>query len=101
MEVKDYAKYVLMNMPKASCGNALNITSKFNDGLYKFDEFLNELVIHTNDYYSNKVLTQEQYYDIIALINSTLKKYNSGIKYSKVFIYDDFIIDFWRIIHGY
>lgn len=101
MEVAEFAKHVIDNMHKATVGNALNIALKLdNPEFYSFKVFLNEM-----EKYCYQVLqdgfNKQKCYCIFALINKTLKKYNSEIKYNKTFIINDFVIDLWRIMNEY
>lgn len=99
MEVNEFAKFVIDNMHKATVGNALNIALKLdNPEYYAFDSFLIEL-----EKYCTTILqdgfNKNKCYSIFTLINNTLNKYNSPIKYNKTFIINDFIIDLWRIMN--
>ena len=50
MTVKDFAKYVIDNMSRASLANSLNIATKLdNPEYYSFIEFLNEIVLYVNE----------------------------------------------------
>ena len=50
MTVKDFAKYVIDNMSRASLANSLNIATKLdNPEYYSFIEFLNEIVSYVNE----------------------------------------------------
>lgn len=100
MEVYDYARYVIVNMHRASISNALNISNKFED-TYKFDDFLLNLQKAAKDInQESTVLSNDCLVDILSCINKSLKLYKSPIKYSKIFIIDDFIISIWKILNN-
>lgn len=102
MEVNEFAKYVVDNMCRATVGNALNIVNKFNgpEAIYKFEDFIVEMEKYINklvaDNYDKNIC-----YKVFTLINKTMAKYNSTVKYNKTFILNDFIIDLWRTMNGH
>lgn len=100
MDVKEYAKFVIDNMCRATVGNALNIVSKLDDPeFYKFEDFAVELQKYVVTLLSSD-FNKDKCYAVLSLISATLKKYRSNIKYNKTFILNDFIIDLWRILNG-
>ena len=101
MEVKDFAKYVIDNMHRASLVNALNISNKLDtDGYYKFEEFINCIVEYINECLSNKRIESFDAYNILISSNDWLKMYKSEFNYNKQMIIDNYIIDLWEIING-
>lgn len=101
MDVRDYAKYTIDNLSRATLSNALNISSKLDvQGGYLFTDFANNIYSYTITLLDSGKLNVNKCYDILSITNSALKKYNSNIKYNKLFIKDDYIINLWRVING-
>ena len=101
MEVKDFAKYVIDNMHRASLANALNIPNKLDtEGYYKFEEFVNNIVNYINESLSNNHIDKTEAYNILIYSNDWLKMYKSEFNYNKQMIIDNYIIDLWEIING-
>jgi hypothetical protein len=99
MRVDEYAKYVINNMNRATLGNALNISNKFNSE-YNFIEFLNFINTYIEDVMVSKLLQKDKCYNILYLSNKAFKMYNSDFNYNKTFIIDDFIIELWQVLNG-
>ena len=101
MNVKDYAKYVVDNMSRATIGNALRIGLKLDveDG-YNFLEFLKEIELYITTLVSQNKYDKNKCYAICTIISEATRKYNSNINYTKKYIINDFIIDLWKIIEG-
>ena len=101
MNVKDYAKYVVDNMSRATIGNALRIGLKLDveDG-YNFLEFLKEIELYITTLVSQNKYDKNKCYAIFTIISEATRKYNSNINYTKKYIINDFIIDLWKIIEG-
>lgn len=101
MDVKEFAKFVIDNMCRATIGNALNIVNKLdNPEYYNFEEFIVELQKYVASLLTTD-FSKDKCYSILSLISTTVKKYRSNIKYNKTFILNDFIIDLWRIMNGH
>lgn len=101
MEVNEFAKFVLDNLTRATIGNTLNISNKLDcSDYYKFTDFLEEI-----QKYTEKLLLdgfdKNKCYEILVLVNKTLKKYKSEVKYNKTYIINDFVINLWRIMNGH
>ena len=100
MDIKDYSKYVLDNMNRATLGNALNIALKFNSE-YKFENFIDNIIIQCKFEILENKHDDDKYYKILGIAYNSLKYYKSSINYNKSFIIDDFIIDLWKVLNGY
>lgn len=101
MEVKEFSKYVVDNLGRATVGNALNIINRLSEiAPATFVDFVNEVIKYSETLMSNGTLNKNTCYKIVVLSNKILTKYNSDVKYNKTFIMNDFIIDLWRIING-
>lgn len=99
MTVEEFAKYVVDNMHRATLSNALKIADKLdNPSFYKFEEFVVCMQKYLVECLSTKKLSDAICYEILGVISKTLKKYKSDIKYCKMYIIDDFIIDLWEAL---
>lgn len=102
MEVNEFAKFVIDNMGRATAGNALNIVNKLdNPEYYKFSDFAVELQKYIAAILADGSYNKDKCYEMLVLLDKTIQKYNSPIKYNKTFIINDFILELWRIIHGH
>ena len=99
MNTKEYAKYVVDNMHRATLPNALNIAKKF-DVDYNFEEFLTEMELYVQSLIQQNKFDIHKCYRMCIIIQNTLSKYKSEIKYNKTFIFNDFIIDLWKVFDG-
>lgn len=99
MRVDEYAKYVINNMNRATLGNALNITNKFNVE-YDFKDFLESIDSYILELLQLKIFDSTKGYSILHLSNKAFKMYESDFNYNKAFIIDDFIIELWQVFNG-
>ena len=103
MNTKEFAKYVIDNIGRATLGNSLKIADKIdNVDFYSFEDYVKE----TNEYVS-KVLVENKLpnikcYHILSILDTYYKKYVAlkEKKYNKTFIINDLIIDLWKVING-
>ena len=101
MDVKDYAKYTIDNIHRATLSNALNICTKLDtQGGYTFKDFTTCIYNYVLELLKNSKLDANKCYRILSATIECLEKYNSPIKYNHAFIIDDYIINIWRIING-
>jgi hypothetical protein len=99
MTLDEYAKYIVDNMGRATLTNALTISSKF-DTEYNFNDLLISMQKYISTLIDNDKFNKDKCYNLFSAISQSLKKYRSNVKYNKLFIYNDFIIDIWRIFNG-
>lgn len=102
MDINEFSVYVINNMSRATIGNALNIVNKFtgSEPEFKFEDFIAGIESYTNKLMSDNY-NKNVCYKIFVLIDKTMTKYKSNIKYNKTFVMNDFIINLWRIMNGH
>lgn len=106
MEIKEFTKYVLDNMYRASLTNSLNITKKFvnmpyplnltegnNTAIYSFKEFLVEIDKSISDRLTAKTISRERGYKICVLCNKYLKMYAESYRGISCYKKDDLIFE--------
>ena len=98
MEIKDYAKYVIDNITRATCGNTLNITNKFLNKEYDYKDFIKHLVEYVEEILVSGRISKDKCYSILHIANESLKALNKP-SYIETYIIDDFLIDLWRILN--
>ena len=98
MTVKEFARYVLTNMGRATVSNAMNITNKL-DKEYSFEDFLQAIIDCVNEQLSTVKPNSEVASRVLVASYNARKKYNSDIKYNKQMIIDQFILDLWEAIN--
>lgn len=99
MTVKEFSKYVIDNMKRASLANALNITKKLDtkDG-YSFKEFVTEMTSYVGTLLDSGKYSNITLYKLLAVLDNSYKMYTSDIKYNNQMIIDDLIISIWEIL---
>lgn len=98
MTVSDFAKYVVDNMHRATLANALNIANKLdNPDYYSFTEFVKCLNDYVTQLATDNLIDTLKCSKILVVSSDSLLAYNSNIKYNKMMIIDNYIIDLWRI----
>lgn len=101
MNVKEFSKYVIDNLHRATLSNALNIAVKIdNPEFYTFNDFVSNLQIYVTQLLKDKKLDDLKCYALLVTLDKSYKLYNSSTKYNKSFIIDDLLISMWRIIDG-
>lgn len=100
MNVKDFAKYVIDNIGRASLVNALNITNNFTNNTYDVNEFFQYIQEYVMQLLNNKQVSPDIAYRILNSIMETKFKYNSEIKYNLMMLIDSFIVELWEIFNG-
>ena len=98
MTVKEFARYVLSNMGRATVSNAMNITNKL-DKEYSFEDFSQAIIDCVNEQLSTVKPNSEVASRVLVASYNARKKYNSDIKYNKQMIIDQFILDLWEAIN--
>ena len=97
MTVKDFAKYVIDNMSRASLANSLNIATKLdNPEYYSFIEFLNEIVLYVNELLKDNKIDTMRAYRILVASDDSKKLYESDKSAVKTMIIDDYVMNIWR-----
>ena len=100
MTVKDFARYVLSNLGRATVSNAMNITEKIdNEGFYPFDEFSQAIIDCVNEQLSTIKPNSEVASRVLVASYNARKKYSSVVKYNKKMIIDQYIIDMWEAVN--
>ncbi len=99
MNVKDFAKYVIDNLNRATCGNTLSITQKFTKNEYDFIEFIQNFREHLSNYIVEDKMDLDKCYSFLHYSKKALDEHNEG-KIDKVYIIDDFLINIWRVENG-
>ena len=98
MTVSDFAKYVVDNMHRATLANALNIANKLdNPDYYSFTEFVKCLNDYITQLATDNSIDALKCSKILVASSDSLLAYNSSVKYNKMMIIDNYIIDLWRI----
>lgn len=99
---EEYAKYIIDNMGRAQLSNALTITTKFDvDNGYKFTDILINI-----QKYLDKLIIEDKFdkmkcYKLLVIVSNTLNDLNNSKNINKIYIYNDFIINIWKVFNGY
>mgnify|MGYP003571242458 CR=1 FL=1 len=97
MDVKEFAKYVIDNMSRASLANSLNIASKLdNPEYYKLLDFLNEVVLYVNDLLKENKMDTLRACRILVASDDCKKMYELDKPAIKTMIIDDYVMNIWR-----
>lgn len=101
MTVKDFAKYVVDNMHRASLANALNITNKLiktakAEPEYDFKQFVAEVDDYVRYAVKDEKINSICGYKILIATNKCLKKFESDVKYDELMLIDSLIMDIWE-----
>ena len=100
MSVKEFAKYVLNNLNRATLANALNIADKLdNPDYYNFIDFVSAINEYARSEALMKFLGNVRVCKIVALSYDYQQTYNSDKKYNKRMIIDNYIIELWNAIN--
>ena len=98
MELKDYSKYVIDNITRATCGNVLNITNKFLNKEYVFKDFLISVIEYVEELLKADKISKSKCYSILHTTNEAIKSLSKP-NYNETYIIDDYFIDIWRILN--
>ena len=98
MTEKEFAKYMVDNMHRATLANALNIVNNLSgeNPKYNIDILLAEIDSYVSTALSNKKIDKDKAYKILYLSSDLNTKLHSDKKYQKIMLLDDFIIRFWN-----
>lgn len=101
MGVDDFAKYVILNMSRATLANAFNISSKIYGDKAQYDtvEFLHSVDSYVRYALVNNKIDDMQAYKILIATDKCLNRFDeesNGIKYNKQMVVDDFITEVWE-----
>lgn len=99
MPVKDFAKYMIDNMNRATLVNAFNITEKFMSNSYDFIEFLSCVDEYITELINGGKNTTA-YYKIAIAGSVARKMIESEEKYNKMMVIDNYIIGVWEALNG-
>lgn len=97
MTVKDFSKYTVDNMHKASAPNALKIATRISPGgEYDLTEFINGIVDYVNTLLSSGKIGKIKAYKVLIASDKCLEAFNAPFRYDKTMIIDNYIIDLWE-----
>ena len=101
MSCKEFGKYVVDNIKRATLSNSLNISNKIDvENGYGFEELVNEIYLSTEVLIENKRIDRIAAYKVIVACSDSLKKYRANFNYNKKMIIDDYIIKLWEAFNG-
>lgn len=98
MELKDFSKYVIDNITRATCGNTLNITNRFINKEYDFKEFLVNISKYVEELLTSGKIEKQKCYSILHLTNESIKTLSKP-NFIEMYVIDDYLIDLWRIFN--
>lgn len=103
MDIKDFSKYVINNISRATIGNSMNVADKLDcPNYYNFLDFTKYTYEYVVELLKEEKANKDKCYALLTAIKTAEDKYNNGtFKYNKRFIIDDLILTIWRIINGH
>lgn len=97
MTVKEFAKYVIDNLHRASLVNAFNIGDKLdNPNYYSLEDFINECLLYITDLLSRSKINTNTYGKLIIALSNCEKAIKSEFKFNRRMIIDNLIIEMWE-----
>ena len=100
MGVKDFAKYVIDNLGRATLANAMNIADKLdNENFYDLREFVDNVNSYVGTNEALKLIGYVKVCKVVSASYDCIKKYDSDKKYNKRMVIDNYIIELWRSIN--
>lgn len=101
MTTKEFSKYFIDNIGRATLVNALNVSDKLNNGDYDIDEFIKECIDYISNLQTTCKFTLEKSSKMLTAFFSCNKDLNSEFKYNKFMILNNLVISIWEISNGY
>ncbi len=97
MTVKEFSKYVIDNLNRASLVNAFNIAEKLdNPNYYSLEDFVHECVLYLTDSLVNVKLKPTIACKLLSALFNCEKAINSEYKFNRRMIIDNLIIEMWE-----
>lgn len=95
MTVKEFSKYVIDNLNRASLVNSFNIAEKLdNPNYYSLEDFIHECTLHLTDSLINAKLKPIIACKLLSALFDCEKAINSGL--NRRMIIDNLIIEMWE-----
>lgn len=95
MTVKEFSKYVIDNLNRASLVNAFNIAEKLdNSNYYSLEDFVHECILYLTDSLVNVKLKPTIACKLLSALFDCEKAINSGL--NRRMIIDNLIIEMWE-----
>lgn len=95
MTVKEFSKYVIDNLNRASLVNAFNIAEKLdNPNYYSLEDFIHECILYLTDSLVNVKLKPIIACKLLSALFDCEKAINSGL--NRRMIIDNLIIEMWE-----
>ena len=97
MTVKEFAKYTIDNLSRASLVNAFNISEKLdNPNFYELNDFIDNCIKYILELQSNNKIDYKKSSKLLVALYKCEKYYNSEFKYNKKMVIDNLIIEMWE-----
>ena len=97
MTVKEFSKYTIDNLSRASLVNAFNISEKLdNPDYYKLEDFIKNCINYISELQSNMKINSKKASKLLVALYNCEKNYNSEFKYNKKMVIDNLIIEMWE-----
>ena len=97
MTVKEFSKYVIDNLNRASLVNAFNIAEKLdNSNYYLLEDFIHECVLYLTDSLINIKMKPTIACKLLSALFDCEKAINSEFKFNRRMIIDNLIIEMWE-----
>lgn len=97
MTVKEFAKYVIDNLHRASLVNAFNIGDKLdNPNYYSLEDFIHECILYLTDSLVSTKLKPIITCKLLSALFNCEKAIDSEYKFNRRMVIDNLIIEMWE-----
>jgi len=100
MTVEQFATYVVDNIDRATCANALNISNRFfGQNSYAFDAFLKNVCKTVEEHLRENKLDKATALQMLGACGIALKRLSSDKRYDFRMVVDDFVLSLWQAVN--
>lgn len=100
MTVEQFATYVVDNIDRATCANALNISNRFfGQNSYSFDVFLKNVCKTVEGHLRENKIDKATALQMLGACGIALKRLGSDKRYDFRMVVDDFVLSLWQAVN--
>lgn len=101
MTTKEFSKYFIDNIERATLINALNVSDKLNNNEYNVNDFIKESIEYISNLQATYKISLEKSSKMLVAFYNCSKDLSSEFKYNRYMILNNLIISIWEISNGY
>lgn len=101
MTTKEFSKYFIDNIGRATLVNALNVSDKLYNNDYDVKEFIEECIGYISNLQTSCRIPLEKSSKMLVAFYNCNKDLNSEFNYNKLMVLNDLIISIWEINNGH